>query len=120
MFPIPEAARGRLTLTSAIAIPGEILPDCADHRPLGVAVRHLVFREGERAIEIPLGDLSHGWHDLEETAGNRRRWSDGAGQLPRLGPGLLECTTATSGLTYLLAPSLSARAAFSRGSRRAA
>jgi hypothetical protein len=120
VFPIPEAARGRLTLTSAIAIPGEILPDCADHRPLGVAVRRLVFRGRARAREIPLGDLALGWHDLEETAGSRWRWSDGGGQLPRLGPGFLECATATSGLTYLLAPFLPARVVPSRGSRRAA
>ena len=106
VFPIPETRRaGTLALASAIAIPGEILPDCADHRPLGVAVRRLVFREGERAREIPLGDLALGWHDLEETAGSRWRWSDGGGQLPRLGPGFLECATATSGLGYLIAPS---------------
>jgi hypothetical protein len=121
-FPIPETRRaGTLALTSAIAIPGEILPDCADHRPLGVAVRRLVFREGVRAIEIPIGDLSHGWYDPETSARETCwRWNDGAGQLPRLGPGLLECTTATSGLTYLLAPFLPARAVSSRGSRRAA
>ncbi|MCA7119800.1 MAG: Hint domain-containing protein, partial [Acidibrevibacterium sp.] len=106
-FPIPETRRaGTLALTSAIAIPGEILPDCADHRPLGVAVRRLVFREGERAIEIPLGDLSHGWYDPETSARETCwRWSDGAGQLPCLGPGLLECRVATGGLGYLIAPS---------------
>ena len=106
-FPIPETRRaGTLALTSAIAIPGEILPDCADHRPLGVAVRRLVFREGERAIEIPIGDLSHGWYDPETSARETCwRWSDGAGQLPRLGPGLLECRVATGGLGYLIAPS---------------
>ncbi|WP_114912313.1 Hint domain-containing protein [Acidibrevibacterium fodinaquatile] len=106
-FPIPETRRaGTLALTSAIAIPGEILPDCADHRPLGVAVRRLVFREGKRAIEIPLGDLSHGWYDPETSARETYwRWSDGAGQLPRLGPGLLECRVATGGLGYLIAPS---------------
>ncbi|WP_287787286.1 hypothetical protein, partial [Acidiphilium sp.] len=107
LFPIPEArTAGKLTLASAIAIPGDILPDCADHRPLGIAVHRLVFRGRGGAMDIPLGALETGWYGVEESAkgGARWRWSDGAGQLPRLGPGVIACTTATAGLAYLIAP----------------
>ena len=104
-FPVPEATRAaRLILASAIAIPGEILPDCADHRPLGVAVHRLRWR-GRRAAEIPLIDLTRGWHDLEQNPkGAGWRWSDGAGHLPRLGPGHVECTVGAGNLSYLVAP----------------
>ena len=105
-FAIPEGTRtGPLTLASAIAIPGDILPDCADHRPLGIALHRLVFRGRGGATEITLNALARGWYDLEKSAkGACWRWSDGAGELPHLGPGLLECTTATGDLGYLIAP----------------
>ncbi len=105
-FAIPEGTRtGPLTLASAIAIPGDILPDCADHRPLGIALHRLVFRGRGGATEITLNTLARGWYDLEKSAkGACWRWSDGAGELPHLGPGLLECTTATGDLGYLIAP----------------
>ena len=121
LFPIPEAqTTGKLTLASAITLPGDILPACADHRPLGVALHRLVFRGRERAMDIPLRDLGSGWYDAEKSAkGACWRWSDGAGHLPRLGAGVVECTTATAGLTYLIAPSPPARAVSSRGLRRA-
>ncbi len=116
LFPIPEAqTTGKLTLASAITLPGDILPACADHRPLGVALHRLVFRGRERAVDIPLRDLGSGWYDAEKSAkGACWRWSDGAGHLPRLGAGVVECTTATAGLTYLIAPPPHARASRSR------
>ena len=116
LFSIPEAqTTGKLTLASAITLPGDILPACADHRPLGVALHRLVFRGRERAVDIPLRDLGSGWYDAEKSAkGACWRWSDGAGHLPRLGAGVVECTTATAGLTYLIAPPPHARASRSR------
>ncbi len=116
LFSIPEAqTTGKLTLASAITLPGDILPACADHRPLGVAVHRLIFRGRERAAEIPLSTLAQGWHGLEkDVRGACWRWSDGAGHLPRLGAGVVECTIATAGLTYLIAPPPHARASRSR------
>ena len=83
LFPIPEAqTTGKLTLASAITLPGDILPACADHRPLGVALHRLVFRGRERVAEIPLSTLAQGWHGLEKgVRGACWRWSDGAGRL---------------------------------------
>ena len=69
LFPIPEAqTTGKLTLASAITLPGDILPDCADHRPLGIALHRLVFRGRGGATEITLNTLARGWYDLKKSA----------------------------------------------------
>ncbi len=110
-FPVPEPAK-MLTLVSRVAVPGEILPDCADHRPLGVALHRLVFRGRGRAAEIPLASLRDGWHALEMSDAGHWRWSMGEGDIPLAwarpphlaGAGRLLVTVRASGLRYLAAP----------------
>ena len=109
-FPVPDAAAPRLV--SRIAIPGEILPDCADHRPLGVAVHRLLWRGRGRAAEIPLATLGAGWHALEAGESGHWRWSAGESEIPLAwarprhlaGAGRLLVTIGTGGLRYLAAP----------------
>ncbi len=109
-FPVPDAAAPRLV--SRIAIPGEILPDCADHRPLGVAVHRLLWRGRGRAAEIPLATLGAGWHALEAGEHGHWRWSAGESEIPLAwvrprhlaGAGQLWVTIAAAGLRYLAAP----------------
>ncbi len=109
-FPVPDAAAPRLV--SRIAIPGEILPDCADHRPLGVAVHRLLWRGRGRAAEIPLATLGASWHALEAGESGHWRWSAGESEIPLAwarprhlaGAGRLLVTIGTGGLRYLAAP----------------
>ena len=109
-FPVPDAAAPRLV--SRIAIPGEILPDCADHRPLGVAVHRLLWCGRGRAAEIPLATLGAGWHALEAGESGHWRWSAGESEIPLAwarprhlaGAGRLLVTIGTGGLRYLAAP----------------
>ena len=110
VFPVPDGAAPRLV--SRIAVPGEILPDCADHRPLGVAVHRLLWQGRGRAAEIPLATLGAGWHALEAAESGHWRWSDGESEIPLAwvrprhlaGAGQLRVTIAASGLRYLAAP----------------
>ena len=110
IFPVPDGAAPRLV--SRIAVPGEILPDCADHRPLGVAVHRLLWQGRGRAAEIPLATLGAGWHALEAAESGHWRWSDGESEIPLAwvrprhlaGGGQLRVTIAASGLRYLAAP----------------
>ncbi|WP_114912582.1 Hint domain-containing protein [Acidibrevibacterium fodinaquatile] len=110
VFPVPDGAAPRLV--SRIAVPGEILPDCADHRPLGVAVHRLLWQGRGRAAEIPLATLGAGWHALEAAESGHWRWSDGESEIPLAwvrprhlaGGGQLRVTIAASGLRYLAAP----------------
>ncbi len=110
VFPVPDGAAPRLV--SRIAVPGEILPDCADHRPLGVAVHRLLWQGRGRAADIPLATLGAGWHALEAAESGHWRWSDGESEIPLAwvrprhlaGGGQLRVTIAASGLRYLAAP----------------
>jgi hypothetical protein len=110
VFPVPDGAAPRLV--SRIAVPGEILPDCADHRPLGVAVHRLLWQGRGRAADIPLATLGAGWHALEAAESGHWRWSDGESEIPLAwvrprhlaGAGQLRVTIAASGLRYLAAP----------------
>ncbi len=118
LFPIPEAPEAPLWLVSRIAIPGEILPDCADHRPLGVNVQRLLWRGRGRGAEIPLATLGAGWHALETPAEGSSRWSAGESEIPLgwvrprhlAGPGRLFVTMGKTSLRYLAAPRRFARA----------
>ena len=114
--PVPEAAEA-LTLVSRVAIPGEILPDCADHRTLGVAIHRLLWRGRGRAAEIPLATLGAGWHGLEtaETGHAKTghwRWSTGESEIPLAwvrprhlaSAGRLVVTVRAGGLRYLAPP----------------
>lgn len=114
-FPVPDGPISddvTPRLVSRIAIPGEILPDCTDHRPLGVAVHRLLWRGRGRSAEIPLATLGAGWHPLEACETGYWRWSAGEAEIPLAwarprhlaGAGRLLVTVAAGGLRYLAAP----------------
>ncbi len=76
-FDVPAVA-GELRLTSRVWSPGQVEPESADDRRLGVLVTALEV-DG-RAFD--LAALNSGWRALEGAAAAPCRWTDGSGLLP--------------------------------------
>ncbi len=71
-------------LLSRHAIPAEATALSGDRRRLGVSIRRLVFRDGDRLWDIPADHpgLRDGWHTAETDAGGVWRWTAGDAAIP--------------------------------------
>ena len=80
LFRLP-ARQGCVRVVSRIGVPQE-LGWARDPRALGVALRHMVLRQGARLAVVEAEDarLARGFHAFEPDVGVR--WTDGEGVLP--------------------------------------
>lgn len=80
VFDLP-AKRGTIRIVSRDVIPAEF-GFARDSRVLGVAVRRIVARHGQRSETIEANDasLTDGFHDYEAT--DNRRWTNGNATIP--------------------------------------
>jgi hypothetical protein len=90
VFMVPRDA-GVARIVSRSARPCDVEPWVDDRRQLGVRVRRLTLRTGDRTREIALDDpsLRRGWWEVEWDGSEPSRWTDGAARLPALDGGLL-------------------------------
>ena len=79
-------------LVSRAARPSDEHPWISDGRLLGVKVRRMTLRCGQKAQNVALDDqlLHAGWWAAEVDDGAPSRWTDGDAALPFLGEGVLE------------------------------
>ncbi|HET6183320.1 MAG TPA: Hint domain-containing protein [Acetobacteraceae bacterium] len=94
IFALPSGATGA-RLVSRAAAPSDLRPWLDDRRRLGVAVRRLVLRTVEAAIELPLmaDGMGAGWWEPEGAGEAAYRWTDGSALLilpPYQGQAMLE------------------------------